>query len=242
MVGNDVVDLLDSDTDPGLPRDRFDARVCRPEERHAIASAADASRERWCHWAAKESAYKLLRKREGDTVFSPVRFEVDLQDPLPGWGEAEYPALRRAGRVAHAEHRIELAIECADGSVHAIATWPGANDGALLVARVRLSSRDRAADDRAADEGASHNCASDGRDYVTPAIHSRAVRQLALERIAVRLDIEADRLSITKQGRIPQLRLDGALCAADLSLSHHGRVVAFACRLPASAGIERLAS
>lgn len=251
MVGNDVVDLLDPDTDPGRPRDRFDARVCRAEERRAIAAACVPSLERWCHWAAKEAAYKVKRKRDTDVVFSPVRFEVTL-DPAPdGWAVASsspddslHAARRRAGFVRHGADEFALSIELSDGALHAIATMsegsareprgvgarvtsrpsdgPAASDDGLLVGRLRLAADDRDAED--------------------PAGHSRAVRRLALDRIATRLGVAPARLSITKRDRIPELRVDGARFGADLSLSHHGRVVAFACRLPVSAGVERLAS
>jgi hypothetical protein len=50
------------------------------------------------------------------------------------------------------------------------------------------------------------------------------------------------RLSIVKPERIPALLLDGAPVGADLSLSHHGCVVAFACRVPSTLCRERLAS
>jgi len=73
------------------------------------------------------------------------------------------------------------------------------------------------------------------RDAVaaTPAGLSAAVRRLAIDRVAARLGVAPARLAIGKRDRIPELRLDGAPCDADLSLSHHGGVVAFACRLHA---------
>jgi phosphopantetheinyl transferase (holo-ACP synthase) len=49
-------------------------------------------------------------------------------------------------------------------------------------------------------------------------------------------------LSILKQGRIPVLWIAGAPASADLSLSHHGRFVAYACELGEAARAARLAS
>lgn len=219
-VGNDVVDLLDPDTDPGRDRDRFDARVCGETERRALGEAADPSRVRWALWAAKEAGYKLLRKRCPDTVFSPVRFEVALD---PAWVRAARPdAVSCRGGVVHGPHRLDVSIAVQDHALHAVASWPGADGGTLVVGQLRLAARDA--------------------DASTPAGHSRAVRALATDRLAGALGVAPGRLSIVKRDRIPELLLDGAPAGADLSLSHHGRVVAFACRLRAAHRAARLAS
>lgn len=57
---------------------------------------------------------------------------------------------------------------------------------------------------------------------------SRAARDLALCRVADRLGLAPEGLRVEKRGRIPCLRLADAR-RLDLSLSHHGRLVAFAC-------------
>jgi phosphopantetheinyl transferase (holo-ACP synthase) len=57
----------------------------------------------------------------------------------------------------------------------------------------------------------------------------RAVRRVALECLAVGLKMDAAALEIRKSGRIPELWIDGERAVADLSLSHHGDVVGFAC-------------
>ena len=49
-------------------------------------------------------------------------------------------------------------------------------------------------------------------------------------------------LSVAKRGRIPVLCIGGEPAHADLSLSHHGRFVAFACEFGAAADAARLAS
>ena len=56
---------------------------------------------------------------------------------------------------------------------------------------------------------------------------SRAARALAIDAVAGRLGARPDALRIERSGRIPALRLrDGRALA--LSLSHHGRFIAFA--------------
>ena len=75
MVGNDIVDVIDleAEAEAEETRVRFDARICRADEREAIARSSSPSRERWCHWAAKEAAYKLFKKQLPATIFSPIR-------------------------------------------------------------------------------------------------------------------------------------------------------------------------
>lgn len=61
---------------------------------------------------------------------------------------------------------------------------------------------------------------------------SDAVRRLAIARLAAHLDTAPDDLAIRRDGRIPAVWIGGIRSNADLSLAHHGRFVAFACRLP----------
>jgi len=61
---------------------------------------------------------------------------------------------------------------------------------------------------------------------------SDAVRRLAIARLARRLGVAPEDLAIRRAGRVPTLWVRGRRSPADLSLSHHGRFVAFACTLP----------
>ena len=56
-----------------------------------------------------------------------------------------------------------------------------------------------------------------------------AARRFAAESVAAYLGIAASDLELVKDGRLPRLRLDGRAAGLDVSLSHHGRFVAFAC-------------
>jgi hypothetical protein len=60
---------------------------------------------------------------------------------------------------------------------------------------------------------------------------SRAVRDLAAHVLATRLRLPEGSVRIGRQGRIPTLELPDHDAPLDLSLSHHGRFVAFACDL-----------
>ena len=104
MVGNDIVDLADAEALSLHPR--FDARVFSREELYRIAHSESAQRMRWILWAAKESAYKVARRRR-PTVFSPVRFRVELES-------------ERRGNVVHDGSRGPLRIETLGSCIHAV--------------------------------------------------------------------------------------------------------------------------
>lgn len=67
----------------------------------------------------------------------------------------------------------------------------------------------------------------------------KAVRALARREIAAALDLPAEELEIEREGRIPVLVLGGRALDLDLSLTHHGRFLAFACDLRDGAGAWR---
>jgi hypothetical protein len=58
---------------------------------------------------------------------------------------------------------------------------------------------------------------------------SQAARQLAIRVLSSRLGVPAHQLSVVRYGRVPRLLVRGEPSEADLSLSHHGGLVAFAC-------------
>jgi phosphopantetheinyl transferase (holo-ACP synthase) len=187
MLGNDVVDLDDPESHQRR-HPRFDARVFAPSERALIDARPDTDPLRWLLWAAKESAYKALRKADPDTVFAPSRFVVRPE---------------RAGRarVDAAGHtvRVEIAVEAS--CVHAVARGP--EDGDAVCCGVDAMATSGTEGDR--------------------------VRRLAVDGIARAFGLAASELAIGRRGRIPVLCWRGRPSAADLSLSHHGRFVAFAC-------------
>lgn len=138
--------------------------------------------------------------------------------------EASYKALRRldpatifapvrfevtfagdgAGCVRHDRFALDVEVEERDDALHAVASLAGRAPGWRLA----------------------------GTAVAEPGEHDgAAARRLACARVAQALGIEAGRLSVTREGRLPSLRLDGATLDATLSLSHHGRFVGFACAL-----------
>ena len=72
------MDLLDPQADPQSIHQGFDERVMTDEENRLIVSALDPHRLRWMLWAAKESAFKVVKKVDPSAVFHPKAFEVEL--------------------------------------------------------------------------------------------------------------------------------------------------------------------
>jgi len=198
MVGNDVVDLADADSRPGARHPRFDERAFAACERRWIAEAEAEEVARWILWAAKESAYKVAKRRDPATVFSPARFVVELDEAL-------------RGRVRHRGDAYPVRVVVRGDCIHAVAIAPGGSH-ADVIADVRGLSR-----------------AGDGdRSGATASLEART---FAIDAVAAQLGVAADSLIIASRERIPRLRRRDGREAADLSLSHHGRFIAYACAL-----------
>ncbi len=105
-----------------------------------------------------------------------------------------------AGCVRHRDREIPVRVELGAGFVHALAT-DGTWEAGERRANVAASDEDDA---------------------------SAAVRALARRDLAVWLGANEEELAIERRGRIPALLRGGVATALDLSLSHHGRFVAWA--------------
>ncbi|MEN8162790.1 MAG: 4'-phosphopantetheinyl transferase superfamily protein [Acidobacteriota bacterium] len=109
MIGNDIVDLDDPETGTEGLNPRFDSRVFSADERRRLAAAEDHRALRWTLWAAKESAYKLAKRRDPETIFAHSLFETDLGDD-------------GCGTVRHGEWCCDVAVNREGSAIHAIAT------------------------------------------------------------------------------------------------------------------------
>ncbi|MDH4263224.1 MAG: 4'-phosphopantetheinyl transferase superfamily protein [Spirochaetia bacterium] len=77
-LGNDIVDLNDPDTVNLLNNKKFLQRVfCESELENLTQLAIDKQNSYlWKLWAAKEAAYKSIKRLRNDIIFSPRRFHV----------------------------------------------------------------------------------------------------------------------------------------------------------------------
>jgi phosphopantetheinyl transferase (holo-ACP synthase) len=114
-----------------------------------------------------------------------------------------------AGVVEHGTERFAVRVVDVAGFVHVVAT-----DGAVPADRLCVGVKELS-------EGARRD----------PAGPSRAVREFAMSRVRSRF-AEAGDVTVSRRGRVPVLEVGGTRASADLSLSHHGRWIAFACELP----------
>jgi phosphopantetheinyl transferase (holo-ACP synthase) len=221
MIGNDVVDLSDPETRAEAVHPRFDERVFVPSERDALGRSGSPARVRWVLWAAKEAAYKAVKQLDPTAVFSPRRFVV----AWPGGATA---------RVDWGDRRFDVTVDARPDWIHAIAR----PHPAPRASHEAIASRDDArrgacvtiASPRSARLSWGVEAAASGAG-AAPELASRRVRELAVEAVACVLGVAACRLAVVRVGRLPILVERGRSVAAALSLSHHGRFVAFACLL-----------
>ena len=178
-VGNDVVDLEEERARPVHPR--FAARI-----------GAAPGDDLWFQFAAREAAWKALRKIEPAIRPIPRRFVVH-----PGGGSVSYGA-----------HTVRLVRTRTDRFVHVVA-WSGAGTPVFDVAAIGMSE---------------------------PAAQSAEARRLLCLAAAGRLGVEPGELHVERppdpgawDGRgPPRLLHRGLPLRVDVSLSHHGRFVAWA--------------
>jgi phosphopantetheine--protein transferase-like protein len=249
-VGNDVVDLRHPRCRTRPEGDRLPRRILTPEEarwREGPVHREDRLRRLWSLWAAKEAAFKIASKLRGaPPVFRHRDFEASLEEDHPGtptvklhgvvrWEGLEFPleglATREFVHVAGyggdpdslGDLRFEMGVE-GHGEV--------LEEGARRLRR-RASGREGLAEDG------------------TYGPLSRRARQVARARLAEHVGGEngpGGRIRIVtdpdRPGRSPpRVLVDGEHRPdLELSLSHHGRYVAWAFlvpRRPHEAGADR---
>ena len=224
MIGNDIIDLRDRDVRPTERTPAFDARVFTAAECQRISASSDGVAERWMTWGGKEAAYKLARKLDATVKFVPRRFEVVFGSEAlrPDCARAKTPR-RFRGEVRWGDSVFACDWVWAENFVHALCRLPGAKPPECQAVEQIESLRG-------------------GFGFGQRENPSIAVRQLALRKIARFLAVDEATLEIRKHERIPSLWLGGEPVVGDLTLSHHGALVAFAWEPPSENRFEFSAS
>lgn len=236
-MGNDIVQVRDPRC-VGKSRDlRFVKRVLDPEEMSRVLAADDTDEWLWLHWAAKEAAFKVVSKLQGQPpVFEHPRFRVDVHKVPVRHAEWSFGA---SGQVTYNGLRLPFRASLTLERIHAL-SWSG-EDPLRDAPEIEITTGE-------ASVGRSRNLLDAGAQpfalllnerfsfHERRSIHSPPsayVRLFARAAIAEALDIDERRLEIVcgpePTGRTPpRVLLDGVDSAVDLSLSHHGALVAWA--------------
>lgn len=232
-LGNDIVDLADP-RHPGKAKDeRFLRRVFSEREQEAIRSSVDPDRALWTRWAGKEAAFKTVSKSLGvPPTFVHPRFEVTVFEPgaaLPSLGRVSDPPMTRFGEVRYERLILPLRVETQRQALHAV-TWvpsPNGQPPSFSWGSRTVPSRDRSWRETL-------------RPELSPLEWDCVSHQAsALARLAARQSMAAA-FGVDEKGlevgcgpgepgrRIPRVFLQGELFGVDLTLSHHGRLLAWA--------------
>jgi phosphopantetheine--protein transferase-like protein len=121
-LGNDIVDL-------SLPRAqlkhleprflRFLARVFTKEEQSSILNANNNPKILWAIWAAKEAAYKALKKQLPELIFSHNKFRVEYKTLIKLQDLTETNKI--TGTLLYNNQLISINWQYSPDSVHCIA-------------------------------------------------------------------------------------------------------------------------
>ncbi len=175
-----------------------------------------------------------LSRRFDERVFCAEEREILEGSPerrFKLWAakEAAYKvAVKRDPATIFSPSRFRVSLE--EEVELGIVTWPSG----IVPVRVRV------------EDGAVHAVATTTSNRLITGLHrlellaasgqeakalSEAVRSLATRRLAVALRVDTGAIEIRKRDRLPELFVGGVRAPADLSLSHHGQVVGFACEI-----------
>lgn len=128
-LGNDVVDLKLTDNKNSAANPRFVERILARREHRAVSAATNGHLACWAYWAAKEAAYKALRKTTTDLAFAHRKFFVEPTSAAAfdaGKGTASGTVRHGACDVAVTWDWCEDWVHCVTdgGSVYRVSTLP----------------------------------------------------------------------------------------------------------------------
>lgn len=256
-LGNDIVDLADPRHSGKAHDRRFMDRVFSEIEQEEILAARRPDEALWTRWAGKEAAFKSLSKSlSRPPTFIHADFQVRLlaaaeSGPRSGerglQGEAAppehagnppAPPVSRFGEVRHGTIRFPLRIEVTGQALHAVTWSPQPKGGtppfswAFTEIAEGIAREDDAWRDRLRPRFSS-------LEWSCVSHRASALARLAARRtLAASLGVDEGELEIgcgpgTPGQRIPKVLQGGRELPVDLTLSHHGRLLAWAFVAPA---------
>ncbi len=233
FLGNDVVDTGHRGGLGKAQDDRFLARVCSEEERDRVRSSPDPDRALWAHWAGKEAIFKSASKALGaPPIFHHSSFRVTFREKaLRGFLESPLSADKGAllGEGSYQDLSFAISVEGVGSSIHAV-SWLVREDSSTPA--YQAVSKESPESTRGPKTGFENRFSAKEWACITH-------RASALARIEVRRAI-GDALELSEQSlevrcgpglpgrRIPSVWFGKKEIPLDLSLSHHGRFLAWA--------------
>lgn len=209
-LGNDIVDLADSENIGKSRDERFCRRVFNPRELSSITGSERPDSILWALWAAKEAAYKALSRYDPSVCSIPKKYPVIIEAEA-GAGAFAFregvsdQTLQGKVITPQGELFLDIRININEAMLHVIADESAEALTRIVVRVERL--------------------AVSGDDP------SEFVRKILLDEIAKRLCCSLGDLAVGKEGQgpgAPFLFFRGSRLPAEISLSHDGRFVAFA--------------
>jgi phosphopantetheine--protein transferase-like protein len=232
-LGNDIVDLTDPRHNGKAQDDRFLQRVYSRRERDDIRSSGNPNLALWIRWAAKEAAFKTVSKFLGTPpTFVHPNFQVTIhhpETPNDPAGENADPPMTRFGEIRFGSFLLPLRIEVHGPALHAV-TWMPRDTAAVppflwdsspmeeMSAPWKVGLRQKFTD----------------LEWACVSHQASALARLAARKsLASAMGVEEGDLEIgcgpgQPGRRIPKVLLRGEELHADLTLSHHGALLAWA--------------
>lgn len=232
-LGNDIVDLKDPRHEGKAGDHRFMERVFSGQEQKAILKGPKPDLALWMHWAGKEAAFKTISKAIGaPPVFVHSDFQVTLiqpSGPSANGGNQGAPPVTRFGQVAYRDLFLPLRVEVVGTALHAVSWSPDSGGevppfawGSALVP------------ERVPDWKDAYRPRFSEAEWACISHQASALARLEARRaMAETLSLPEGELEIrcgpgTPGRRIPSVYRSGEEISVDLTLSHHGRLLAWA--------------
>jgi phosphopantetheine--protein transferase-like protein len=232
-LGNDIVDLSDPRHEGKAGDRRFMERVFSEAEQRDIRAGPDPDTAVWVRWAGKEAAFKTVSKARGAApTFVHADFQVTILEPSgpsANGGKDGAPPMTRFGQVNYRDLFLPLRVEIVGSALHAVC-WSPDSGGEVPP----LSWGSAEVPERVSDWKDAYRPRFSKAEWACITHQASALARLEARRsMAAELNVPEPELEIrcgpgTPGRRIPTVYRSGHEFPADLTLSHHGRLLAWA--------------
>jgi phosphopantetheinyl transferase (holo-ACP synthase) len=220
-VGNDIVDLKTPEAMGKSADTRFINRVLTPCEQRMIRHSEHPDTLVWALWAAKETAFKAIRKSSPDVTSAPRRYPVRYLVRYLVKFNSDKISSSLYGVVDTLHGNVPVKMFITEEYVHCIGIAGPANRLESItygMDRIRMDQR--------------NTRIMPGSESVSKQ-ESAAVRRLAKKDIASSLQLKEQDIQIVRHkthNRLnpPMVYAKGRMKNMEISLSHDGRFAAYA--------------